>query len=80
MTSFKRRVVVTRRVEFVVDAPPPWGINWAEVNKMIHVVLQEMRDKVVLQQGETLPDNGITLHPTDEGIIIAYQFEESENG
>lgn len=75
MATYSRRERTTKRVEFVVPTPPPWGADWAQVMRAIHAAHAELADAGRIKPGSDAPDDLIRISPGDEDVIVSYEVE-----
>lgn len=75
MTTVFRRERVTRRVEHVVPADPPYGACWNEVALAIRHATQELRANGRLRRDEEPADDLIRILPGDSEIVVFYETD-----
>jgi hypothetical protein len=75
VSTLSRRERITRRVEFIVPAEPPWGACWTEIMKAIHTAHSELRQLGRIEGDRDAPDDLITVHPVDDSIIVSYELD-----
>lgn len=70
MATYVRHEVVTRRIEYRVPAPAPWGATFVEVIKAIRQAEHDLR----AAQRE-VGDDTISIVPGDEIVIVSYEID-----
>ncbi|MDG9701704.1 hypothetical protein [Streptomyces sp. DH37] len=76
MATFTTRTVTTIRREWIVPAAEPWGAPSAEVVKAWQAAEAAYREAHSLPADTPLADNALSLHPTDDAIVISFTTEE----
>lgn len=71
MATYSRREVVTRRVEFVVPAQPPYGACWTEVAKAMSAARAELIEAGLLNKLAEAKDDQIKVYPADDEIVVS---------
>lgn len=75
MATYFRRERTTRRVEFVVPTPAPWGADWTQVMRAIHAAHAELVEAGRIKPGTDAPDGLIRISPGDEDVVVAFEIE-----
>lgn len=75
MATYFRRERTTKRVEFVVPTPPPWGADWTQVMRAIHAAHTELAAADRIKPGTDAPDDLIRISPGDEDVVVSFETE-----
>lgn len=73
MATYSRQERHTKRVEFVVPAPPPWGAAWVEVMKAIQAATTELVEAGRVEAGEDPSDDTLWIRSWDDAVIVSYE-------
>lgn len=73
MATYSRVVVETRRVEFRVPAPQPWGATWTEVFKAVHAAIAELTESGQVAECAEPADDSIMIRVEDDMIVVGYE-------
>lgn len=73
MSFYSRQERHTKRVEFVVPAPPPWGAAWVEVMKAIRAATTELVVAGRVKAGEDPSDDTLWIRSWDDAVIVSYE-------
>lgn len=76
MATWSRRERVTRTVEWVVPAAPPWGACWNQVVQAINQAMAELRTAGRLGEFEEPSDTLIRVLTGDDEVIVFYETED----
>ena len=77
MAEYYRRERVTRVVEWIVPAAPPYGACWNQVAQAIGQAERELRDTGRVAAGHEPADDLIRVLPGDDEIVVYYETEEN---
>lgn len=77
MATYDRIETVTRRVEFRVPAPEPWGANWVEVAKAASAAISEWRAHSGHHGDEQPPDDVVRVTLGADWISVHFAIEEA---
>lgn len=77
MATYSRRERVTRRIEWVIPAPPPFGADWPQVFQAFQQAERELRAVGGLPDDREPPDDLIRFLTGDDEIVIYYEIKEA---
>lgn len=67
---------VTRTIRrWIVPAAEPWGACIGDINAACAAACRAYRETHGLTEGQTLSDDALRFHVTDDEIVISYETE-----
>jgi hypothetical protein len=73
MSDWGRTERVTTEVIYTVQARPPWGACWNQVQQALSAAIREYG--IISPKGGEPSDDAIRIHPLDDRIEIIFQKE-----
>lgn len=77
MATFTHRDIVTRRREYVVPAPQPWGACYGEIAKAVSAAWADLCERRGMSTSGSMSDDALRFFPGDDEIIISFEIEET---
>lgn len=75
MATYTSREIVSRRVEFIVPAPQPWGANLGDMQAAMNAARIACVERNGLDPAQPLCDTALRFEPRDDEIVISFTVE-----